>query len=387
MNYNNPMYKKIVYITHIVCTLLFLVFWFYYLYHVQGSLLTTAQHVFSGGKTSYSPFWGAIIISGLLWLLQIGINRIMRLPSLCFALSFFPSCLVLAMITDIDPNIFVHFSIGAWVWVFPLLLVLFVGGASILKHLRMPEDFKGAGIFFSLLFPNLVITVLFCLFIGVTGNTTDTLQYTFRVEKALAENKPDEALTVGEKSLSSSRQLSCLRAYALSLKGELGERLFTYPQNYGVDGLVLMPSDTLGLMFQPKQVYSYLGVSPSSNNEVVMTYLERVVRNKRMKEPAKDYYLCALLLNKNLSEFAKVLPRYYKLDENLPTHYKEALILYSRITPHPAYVFHDSVEDAAYEDMQKLEASYKYYIVRKNYLRREFGSTYWFYFKYMALPS
>lgn len=381
------MYKKIVYIMHFVCTLLFLAFWFCYLYYVQSSLLSMAQHVFSGGQTTYSPLWGAIIICGLLWLLQIGVNRIMRLQSLYFALSFFPSCLILAMMTDIDPAIFVHFSIGAWAWIFPLLLILFLGVTSVLKHLRMPEDFKGSGIFFSLLLPNVIITVLFCFFIGVTGNTTDTLQYTYSVEKSLAAKDPDNALKIGAKSLASSRELNCLRVYALSLKGELGEKLFTYPQYYGAQGMVLMPSDTLGLTFSPREVYAYLGVAPSSAGESVMTYLSRVVENKKMKEPAKDYYLCALLLNKKLSEFAEALPKYYKLDENLPTHYKEALILYSRIIPHPAYVFHDSVEDAAYEDMHQLEASYRYYDVRRNYVRREFGSTYWFYFKYMALPS
>lgn len=381
------MYKKIVYIMHYVCTLLFLVFWFCYLYNVQGSLLSVTQHVFSGGKTTYSPFWGAIIICGLLWLLQLGINRIMRFQSIYFALSFFPSCLVLAMITDINPDIFVHFSLGAWVWVFPLLLILFFVGTSVLKHMRIPEDLKGSGIFFSLFLPNIILTVLFCFFIGATGNTTDTLHYTYKVERALLEKQPDKALIIGKKSLASSRELNCLRAYALSLKNELGEKLFTYPQYYGANGLILMPADTLGLTFPPHEVYHYLGVAPSSGKESVMTYLSRVMVNKRMKTPARDYYLCALLLDKKLSEFVQVLPKYYKLDETLPTHYKEALVLYSRIIPHPIYVFHDSVEDAAYEDMLQLESSYKYNIVRKNYLRREFGSTYWYYFKYMDLPS
>lgn len=372
---------------HVVCTLLFLSFWFCYLYYVQSSLLAMAQHVFSGGKTSYSPLWGAIIITGLLWLLQIGVNRIMRFQSLCFALSFFPSCLILAMMTDINPAIFKEFSIGAWAWVFPLLLILFFGVTSILKHLRMPEDFKGAGIFFSLLLPNIIITVVFCLFIGATGNTTDTLHYTYAVEKALAEKNPDKALSVGEKSLACSRELNCLRVYALSLKGELGEKLFTYPQYYGADGMLLMPADTLGLSFSPREVYAALGVAPSSDKEPVLAYLERVVKSKKGKEPAKDYYLCALLLNKKLSEFAEAIPHYYKLDANLPTHYKEALVLYSRIIANPAYVFHDSVEDAAYEDMLQLESSYKYYSVRKNYVKKEFGKTYWYYFKYTSLPS
>lgn len=381
------MYKKIVYIMHYVCTLLFLVFWFCYLYRVQSSLLSITQHILSGGKTTYSPLWGAIIICGLLWLLQLGVNRIMRFQSIYFALSFFPSCLVLAMITDISPNIFVHFSIGAWIWIFPLLLILFFLGTSILKHLRIPEDLKGSGIFFSLFLPNIILVVVFCLLVGATGNTTDTLHYTFQVEKSLAEKKPDEALKIGEKSLVSSCELNCLRAYALSMTGELGEKLFTYPQYYGADGLVLMPSDTLGLTFSPREVYSYLGVAPSSADKSVMAYLSRVVADKKMKAPAKDFYLCALLLDKKLSEFAEVLPQYYKLDDKLPTHYKEALILYSRIIPHPRYVFHDSVEDAAYEDMLQLESSYKYKIVRRNYLRREFGTTYWYYFKYADLPS
>lgn len=381
------MYKRIVYITHSVCTLLFLIFWFCYLYCVQGSLLSMAQHVFSGGKTTYSPFWGAIIICGLLWLLQIGVNKVLRLQDLCFALSFFPSCLILAMITDIDPDIFRHFSIGGWVWIFPLLLLLFAGVVSVVKHLRIPEDFKGTGIFFSLLLPNLIFTVLFCFCIGAIGNTNDTLQYTYQMEKALTKDNPDEALAIGNKSLATSPTLTALRAYALSLKGEMGEKLFTYPQRYGADGLIIMPSDTLGSFFRAEKVYHYLGVRPSMANEPVMTYLSQIIKNPRMKAPTKDYYLCALLLDKKLSLFAKALPQYYKLDENLPVHYKEALVLYSRIIPHPDYIFHDSVEDASYEDFLQLENSYKYYDVRRNYVQREFGSTYWFYFKYVALPS
>lgn len=387
MNYNNPMYKRIVYITHSVCTLLFLIFWFCYLYCVQGTLLSIAQHVFSGGKTTYSPFWGAVIICILLWLLQIGVNKVLRLQSLCFALSFFPSCLILAMITDIDPGIFREFSIGGWAWAFPLLLIVFAGVVSLVKHLRMPEDFKGTGIFFSLLLPNLIFTVFFCFCVGATGNTTDTLQYTYQVEKALTANKPDKALEIGSKSLATSPMLTALRAYALSLTGQMGEKLFTYPQPYGANGLIIMPSDTLGLSFRAEKVYLYLGVHPVKSDEPVMDYLEQVIKSPGMKAPAHDYYLCALLLNKKLSRFAEVLPHYYKLDENLPVHYKEALVLYSRITRHPEYIFHDSVEDASYEDFLQLENSYKYYEVRRNYIHREFGSTYWFYFKYVALPS
>lgn len=381
------MYKKIVYITHGVCTLLFLVFWFCYLYNVQGPLLSMAQHVFSGGKTTYSSFWGAVIICALLWLLQVGVNKILRLQSLCFALSFFPSCLILAMMTDIDPAIFHHFSIGGWAWAFPLLLLLFAGIVSIVKHLPTPEDFKGNGIFFSLLLPNMIITALFCFCVGATGNTTDTLQYTYQVERALAKNNTDKALSIGQKSLASSLSLGALRAYALSLKGQLGERLFTYPQLYGANGLIIMPSDTIGLSFPSNKIYDYLGKRPANNEKSVRNYLATLINTPKMKASAKDYYLCALLLDKKLSEFAETLPRFYKLDENLPTHYKEALVLYSRLIPHPAYIFHDSVEDAAYEDFLQLESNYKYYLVRKNYTRREFGSTYWFYFKYVALPS
>lgn len=381
------MYKRIVYVTQGVCTLLFLIFWFCYLYYVQGDLLSMAQHVFSDGKTNYSPLWGAVIICGLLWLLQIGINWVLHLQSICFALSFFPSCLVLAMMTDINPGIFRQFSLGGWGWLFPLLLIVFVGVVAVIKHLRMPDDFKGGGIFYSLFLPNLIVVALFCFCIGATGNTTDTLQYTFQVERALAANKPDRALEVGGKSLAASPALTALRAYALSMKGQMGDKLFTYPQYYAADRLVIMPSDTLGLAFRPEKVYNHLGVRPSNPREKVMDYLERAVKSPKVKAPAKDYYLCALLLDKKLSLFAEELPKYYRLDENLPVHYKEALILYSRLAAHPAYIFHDSVEDAAYEDLLQLEDTYRYPAVRRNYVRREFGATYWYYFKYVQLPS
>ncbi len=384
MNYNNPTYKKTVYGVHITCTLLFLFFWFCYLYFVQDNLLATAQHVFSGGKTTYSRLWGALIISGLLWILQIGVNRLLSLKSLSYAFSFFPSCLVLAVLTDVNPSVFAHFSLGVWSWLFPLLLLLYFFAASFLKYLREPQDFKGPGIFFSVLLPNLVITVCFCFFVGATGNTNDTLHYTYRVENALAQNDMEKALEIGSKSDATSPALNALRAYALSCKGELGSKLFTYPQPYGSRGLLLMLGDTLGLMFRPQEVFHYLGVRPANPAESPAQFLSKAIVNPHAKPAMRDYYLCMLLLDKKLDQFAREIPRYYKLDVSLPLHYKEALVLYSRIAAHPLYVFHDNVEDAAYEDMAKLEKQYRYFAVRRNYVRREFGKTYWYYYRYAS---
>lgn len=59
----------------------------------------------------------------------------------------------------------------------------------------------------------------------------------------------------------------------------------------------------------------------------------------------------------NLPGFAKQLPKYYMLNDSLPKHYKEALILYRHRYSNPAVVYDNAVTNADYQDFQKLSAS------------------------------
>ena len=86
----------------IVCAILFATFSFLYIYAFQGELLALMQDYLSKGVTTSNTFWAAAIITLLLCLLQFGINRISKLHLRWEALSYIPSCALLALITDVN---------------------------------------------------------------------------------------------------------------------------------------------------------------------------------------------------------------------------------------------------------------------------------------------
>ena len=109
----------------VMCAILFLCFSFLYLYEYQADVLAVAQHVLSDGQTHYNRTIGAVLITAVLYLLQIGVYAVTKLSKRTHAMTYFPSLLILAIITDISPDIDLHFSFGAWLVVFPLLLILY----------------------------------------------------------------------------------------------------------------------------------------------------------------------------------------------------------------------------------------------------------------------
>ena len=93
------------YSVRIVCGLLFVLFCGIFLYF-QSPLLEALQHVLSEGKTSYSPIWGTVIITLILCILQVLVSYLTRFVEYVHALSYFPSILILAFITDKDRSIY-----------------------------------------------------------------------------------------------------------------------------------------------------------------------------------------------------------------------------------------------------------------------------------------
>lgn len=63
----------------VVCTFVFTLFSFFYLYYFQSDVLTVSQHVFSKGQTHYDHFVGATLITLVLLLLQVGVVNICKI--------------------------------------------------------------------------------------------------------------------------------------------------------------------------------------------------------------------------------------------------------------------------------------------------------------------
>ena len=98
--------KRIKYDTpiRIICAVLFATFSFLYINLFQGELLALVQDHLAQGQTSNNAFVTALLITVLLIALQYFLNRAGKLHGCYEALSYLPSCVLLALITQVDSN-------------------------------------------------------------------------------------------------------------------------------------------------------------------------------------------------------------------------------------------------------------------------------------------
>lgn len=372
-------------ITRVVCTFVFTLFTFFYLYYFQADLLTVMQHVFSKGQTHYEHFIGAVLITVVLVLVQIGVVNMVRRTGVMWALTFFPSALCLTVLTDarlqpIDGLI----GFGSWIYVAPALLVLYglalwgCYASGLTKNVA--EQMKGCA---RQLWVNMLVLFAIILIVCFGGNTNRTYHARIHAEQCLAENDADGALDVMKSVSCSDENLTMLTAYALSRKNVLAENLFEYRLKGGSH--VLMP-DGRAIKFEilpDSSFYARLGgwyVQRMST----MKYLDYQRRHNRMNRMAVDYLLCGYLMDGNLDAFAANIGKYYTVNDSvqLPKHYREALTLYTHLHSAPRIIYKNNVMDADFQDYQKLENSVADNVEKRNALRDTYGNTYWFYYQY-----
>lgn len=381
MNFNNPNTKNSTATIRVVCAIIFCLFTFVYLHFYQADILAMAQHVLSGGATHYDRLIGSVLITITLLLLQIGVFVVSRLDKKFHALTFFPSLLILAVITDVGRNIDIRFSFGAWCWVFPFLLLLWGGVAYVLRKCQLYEEVGSGGLFSRDMWINMsMMTVMFFL-VGVVSNDNAVFHYRMRAEHCLLDGDYEGALNAGRKSLETDSSLTMIRMYALARQGRLGEELFTYPVVGSRNDIL---PDTLGarcMMYPNDSIYNYLGGKPSGRIGA-MKYLKGMTRLGLASEAAKDYILCGHLIDRNLDAFAQALPEYYDVNDSLPKHYREALTLYTHLRSNPCVIYHNSVMDTDFEDLQNLEKQYHTRAEREVAVNKQYAGTYWWYYEY-----
>lgn len=362
---------------HLIDYVLFFFFAFLFLYRLQDNLLSLTWQRLTGHVLGLSPFWTALILTFVLILLKMGVNKLFRLKGRNHAVSFIPSFILLALITTLVPRL----SMAKILILTVALLIFFL----LVRFSR--RGFRTNDNFWTMACPDLLVMLAGFLFVTLVSNTDEVFHYELRMEQRLSKGRCAQALHVGNGSLATSRRLTALRAYALSKTGMLGEHLFEYPLPERNKDLFLHASDSAFLILPIDSARALYGYLPTEKNFLDLLDRSAAHLDSSSTSAIKDYFLVTLLLEKRLDDFAKNLPRFYSTNADrmstLPKHYREALILYRSLFVHPRLIYQGSEEEQAnYRDFQDVYDKYSNVIMRNNYTRRYYGNTYWWYFHF-----
>ena len=364
--------------------LLFSVFSFTYLAIFQKDVMEALHYSLAQGKTVYAPWMTAFLLTVALLLVRTGINALVRLRGLLGSFSYFPSCLLLGVLTDVGHGVYHGEGISpVWSWLLPLLLVLYVvigmGLSRVSCMLENPES-DGTLVTNS----NLGILFLLCIMTACIGNTNVHFHHELQVEEALRKQDYETALKVGEKSMDPSRNLTALRAYTMSREGSMGEHLFHYPQLYGAAGLLMGVSDDTALRLNADSLFTYLGDAPKLG-EPALNFFHRICEEETGNYTTLDYYLSALLLEKKLDEFVHSFHELYTVRDSIPYYYRQALFLHGKMHASDLEgVADESMEELwkAYGELKEELSGTLSAVGEGNRIRYKFGDTYWWYYQY-----
>ena len=366
----------------VICTIVFLVFTFCYLYFYQSDILAVEQHVLSCGKTHYNRILGAVLITAILYIIQVGVFAVTGLKKRTHALTYLPSFLLLIFITAVSPHIDEGFSFGAWLWVFPLVLILYILCVMFARGFQTIEpDMNSTGIFSQLTWTNILEMVAMILCTGLFSNNNEVFHRRAHAESCLIKGDWNGAVKATDGLDKADSSLTFLRAIALSHEGKLGEKMFEVPVTGGSVSMLPNGKRVRCMMYPKDSIYLWLG-RRYIQYMLPLHYLHFSFRNHTAKKAAGDYLLTSYLMDKNLDAFAATIEKFYRLDSVMPKHYREALILYTHHRSNPKIVYHSSVMDADFQDYQTLEHQNPNPRQRQAAIRDTYGNTYWYYWQY-----
>lgn len=323
-----------------------------YLYYFQGDLLSMAQHVLSHGRTTYHLRVYTIIIMSLLTALGLIISHYVYLPIRARALAWFPSCWILGLLTKVSLRLPGFDNTTTSNWWFVVGGIIFVL-SMVLAHFYNQKRNENSS-FSNLMAPNLAILALSFSFIFATGNTNRRIHDELRLEGFAFQENFDEIIRLTDQKDTLSRPMTYIRAYALSRQEKLGDELFAHQCQLGSDALLPSLIDSLRPNNMPALMRMHLGGMPLHDMSAT-NFFRYITADSLCSAPARQYLLCALLLDRNIDEFRDSLVSFYvpkdslekfqkkpvvnrwaprKPDaphifriENLPRHFAEALVL------------------------------------------------------------
>ena len=363
----------------VACGLLFSIFSIAYLSFFQQNVVEALHYSLAQGKTVYAPWISAVLITVVLLILRWAINALIGLKGPIKTLSYFPSCLLLGVLTDIGHGVYHGEGISSvWSWLLPLLLFLYVGIGWILSRITRVWTNINVEIVVN---SNLLILLLLCFMTVSIGDSNVHFHHELQMEEALRKQEYEEARNIGKMSMDPSRNLTALRAYSMSREGTMGDYLFSYPQLYGAAGLLIEHSDHEALRMNADSLYVYLGAKPFLG-ESAMKFFQRICQEESGNYTTLDYYLSALLLEKKLDQFATSFEELYIVKDSIPRYYRQALFLHQKMNPVMGNEIVDEIMQSQWEAYEKMKKELSGTVGEGNLMRRKYGDTYWWYYQY-----
>lgn len=383
----HPSIRRNLAFTAIICSTYFLLFSFFYLYFQQSELFRIIHVIKSGKDVIYYPLLSALILTAILWIAQFGLNYLTRFKGKWHSLSYFPAFGVLLLLTDVQPIVVdgKQVLLYNWEWWQVILAVFIYVAVAYIYQRQFIKPRNETSSLPEMLIPNFVVLTFFACITGMAGNCNDTLYYELKIAQAIREKNPQKAVLVGEKSLANTHSMTTIRNFALAQMDSLGDAMFNYPQTDGANGLLFEDENPTASGFSNSDIYQFIGASPKKETETITRYLQKLCEEEEGNHNVLDYYLCALLLERQLSAFVRAMEQFYDFNENsdLPRHYQEALLLHQiKEGVQPDTMLIDLEIRNQYEKFDSLQNKYSRAIEKTNYTRRKFGDTYWWYYWY-----
>lgn len=341
----------------VVCTILFCLFSFCYLFFFQTELMMMAQTVLSGGATHYVRLNGALIITAVLWIIQLGVFYFSKLSKRYYAVTYLPSFLLLTVLTSVDNNTPGSVGLRHWLWLTPLLLIACFWLVRLLGKMQAFEDAtRDTGLLSGMMWENLMQMSVMMLMVCLIANGDDTLHRRMKMETYYSRGDYDGVLDVMSRTTRADAAMTMLCAAALSERRELPDRLFEFPVVGGGKAL-----------------------KPIGNSRKVVNIPDSIVA-ETIDRNGSDYLLCQLLMDRNLPEFIDQLTAHHLINAELPRYYREAVILFNDLYPDYSIKYVDDDYMARYKAFggimyQDIPEKKKMFESHRN-----FSDTYWWYY-------
>lgn len=360
-----------------VCGSLFFAFSFVYLFVFQRDVLETLHYSLAHGKTQYAPLASAVVLSVVLVLLRWGTGCLLGLRGKWHSWAYFPSCLLLGVLTDVGRGVYMKEYHSVWGWLLPVLLLAYVVVSFGVRHVLHQGTKVVEKTSVVTLNVNMLVLIGLCLMAVSIGNTNRDFHRELQIERYLRSGQYGKALGVDTYAQKPTRTQTALRAMSMAHEGTMGEKLFQYPQLYKSEGLFFDDDSLNTLRYTNDSLYRLLGVRPYPR-EPHLLFLKNICYKGTGKYVALDYYLSALLLDKNIGGFRNAIVDFYDSSDTLPRYYKEAMLLCGRTHSFPV----DSLMFQRFTAFNEKRVQYSGRMEEHKEMKNEFGDTYWWYYHY-----